>query len=134
APLNEAIKCRVAWMALSLGHTGRMKALEVDASARVRLARRLAVRAKRARPEEQLAAYPLALAEFSEAIKLNPTMFTALNGFANTFWEWRLVSPKEPGAAVFAQDAETYARWALEVAKERRSTEDIIVARATLGN
>ena len=61
-------------------------------------------------------------------------MFTALNGFANTFWEWRLVSPETPGAAAFAQDAETYARWALEVAKERRSTEDFIVANATLGN
>ena len=134
APLNEAIKCRVAWMALSLGQTDRMKALEVDASARVRLARRLAIRAKRAKPEEQLTAYPLALTEFSEAIKLNPTMFTALNGFANTFWQWRLVSPETPGAAVFAQDAETYARWALEVAKERRSTEDFIVANATLGN
>jgi tetratricopeptide (TPR) repeat protein len=134
APLNEAIKCRVAWLALSLGQTARMRALEVDASARVRLAKRLAIRAKKAKPYERLAAYSLALTEYSEAIKLNPTMFTALNGFANTFWEWRLVSPDEPEAAVFAQDAETYARWALEVAKERRSAEDIIVAGATLGN
>ena len=112
-----------------------MRALEVDASARVRLARQLADSARTGpNRKSKLTAYPLALTEFSEAIKLNPTMFTALNGFANTFWEWRLVSPKEPGAAVFAQEAETYARRALEIAKERRSKEDIIVANATLGN
>lgn len=133
APLNEAIKCRAASLALSLGQTARMDALEVDASARVRLADRLARRAKTS-ADGRLGNYVRALDEYSEAIKLNPTMFSALSGFAYTFWEWRLISPDEQKAAHYAQHAETYARWALEVAKERRSTEDTIVANATLGN
>ena len=135
APLNEAIRCRAASMALALGRPERMQALEFDASARVRLADRLARAAKaQTDPVDRLEDYRRALKEYSEAIELNPTLFTALNGFASTFWQWRLVSPDQPEAATFARAAETYARRALEVAKERRSKEDTIVATTTLGN
>ncbi len=134
APLNEAIKCRAAALALSLGQGERMEALEVDASARVRLAERLARRAKRrADPTDRLKNYERALTEYAEAIKLNPTMSRALNGFAYTFWEWRLVAPDQPEAAKWAREAESNARRALDVAKDRGSIEDRIEATGTLG-
>jgi tetratricopeptide (TPR) repeat protein len=112
-----------------------MQALQFDASARVRLADRLARAAQtETDPIDRLKDYRHALKEYSEAIELNPTLFAALNGFASTFWQWRLLLPDQPEAAPFARDAETYARRALEVAKERRSKEDTIVATTTLGN
>jgi tetratricopeptide (TPR) repeat protein len=135
APLNEAIRCRTASVALALGRRERMAALEFDASARVRLADRLARRAKRqTEPTPRVREYRRALEEYGDAIELNPTLFPALNGFASTVWVWRLNWPGDTEAAAYAHAAETHARRALEVAKERRSREDTIVATATLGN
>jgi tetratricopeptide (TPR) repeat protein len=135
APLNEAIRCRAATVALALGRPERMQALQFDASARVRLADRLARAAKAAtEPGAKSDAYQKALEEYAEAIKLNPTLFTALDGFASTFWEWRLVQPGDRKAPRYARQAEEYARQAVEVARERRSKEDIVEATATLGH
>jgi tetratricopeptide (TPR) repeat protein len=135
APLNEAIRCRTASVALALGRRERMDALKFDASARVRLADRLARRAKRqASAEARVNEYRRALEEYADAIELNPTLFPALNGFASAVWVWRLNWPGDAAAAAYAHEAETHARRALEVAKERRSREDTIVATATLGN
>jgi tetratricopeptide (TPR) repeat protein len=131
APLNESIRCRAASLAYSLGRTERMKALGVEASAHLRLAEVLARRAKRkADAKEQLEDYRRALTEYREAIKLSPTMLRALNGFGQTLWEWRLIAPEAAEGAKFAREGETYARRALELAREY---EDQIVAHGTLG-
>ena len=58
--------------------------------------------------------FQLALDEYRETLKRDPTSATALMQFAHVFWEWRQaaadrVVPREPGIA-HAREAEWYAR------------------------
>ena len=97
------MRWRAATVALALGRPEHMQALQFDASARVRLGDRLAraggVQTERTKSDKTRRA----LEEYAEAIKLNPTLFTALDGYASTFWAWRLVQPGDRKAPRYAR-------------------------------
>jgi len=76
------------------------------------------------------------LYEYKNAIDLEPDFLDALNGYAYTFWEWRLASlensdvPSPPEK--YASFAEKYARRQVRIARERRRNDYLNNAEDTL--
>jgi tetratricopeptide (TPR) repeat protein len=67
--------------------------------------------------------FQLALDEYREALRRDPTSSAALNQFARVFWEWRQAAadktvPREPGLAL-AREAEWYARRAVAMVEAK---------------
>ena len=67
--------------------------------------------------------YGLALDEYREALKRDPTSATALIQFSRVFWEWRQAAadravPREPGLSL-AREAEWYARRAVAMVEAK---------------
>jgi len=81
--------------------------------------------------------YRIALAEYERAIRLDPTLIDALNGYADTFWQWELgslqgLTTERPNGDI-AFRAEHYARDAVSIANSKQSLEDQSMTRDTLG-
>jgi tetratricopeptide (TPR) repeat protein len=84
--------------------------------------------------------YLVALREWDEAIKLNPLNVDALNGYAYTFWQWRLNNPAvnedkdAPSPTVdMAIRAEQVARKAVSLVSGRTTPYQQAMIRSTLG-
>ena len=96
-PQDSVIRCNAALTALLLGHGSTMKELNQSAQAHYVLGAKYLNKAKR-EPEAAKSPssyYGKALLEFKQAIDLNPTYHEALNGFAYTYWVFRLRWPQE---------------------------------------
>jgi len=135
-PDDQNIRENAALAAYSLGKTTQMKALENDATARSYLGYKYADMAKGATFYDKILYYQLALSEYKKAIDCDSNNIIALNGYAYTFWQWRLTMPYanppyEPGPSI-AHDAEKYARKAVMLAEEKLPSERAIYY-STLG-
>jgi tetratricopeptide (TPR) repeat protein len=115
-PDDLVIRCNIANAELSIGNKKPMEELENDATAHLQVAEEIRKRAKE-ETDESVAPdwYYLALKEYEEAIRLAPDIYLdAMNGYAYTFWQWRLNWPElKPPAGpgpVIAHRAEGYAR------------------------
>ncbi len=147
-PEDTVLRCREATATLALDPAYRddrlMRALENVATAHVNLAdsyfdlgTRYLERARSGssrpaapgvapQPEPgQVAAsfYRLALDEYREALKRDPTSATSLLQFSRVFWDWRQaaadkVVPREPGLPL-AHEAEWYARRAVAMVEAK---------------
>ncbi len=139
APADIHIRGNGAIAAFNLGDSSRMQELRDDASARLNLADQYRETAKRKAFRESEVApwyFQRALAEYDAAIDLDPHNVQALNGYAYTFWVWRLLWPQHQAryASDFdiAQNAETYARRAIKLS-EGKLRKDQVIYRSTLG-
>jgi hypothetical protein len=76
------------------------------------------------------------LHEYKRAIDLEPDFLDALNGYAYTFWEWRLTSLENSAVPAppetYASLAEKYARRQVRIARERRRNDYLNNAEDTL--
>ncbi len=76
------------------------------------------------------------LREYNRAIRLEPDFLDALNGFAYTYWEWRLASLENsiipPPSDADAASAETFARRQVHIARQRRRNDYLNNAEDTL--
>jgi len=115
-PDDLVIRCNIANAELSIGNKKPMEELENEATAHLQLAEEIRKRAKEETDENTAPGwYYLALKEYEEAIRLAPHIYLdAMNGYAYTFWQWRLQwpavqPPAGPGPAI-AHRAEAYAR------------------------
>jgi tetratricopeptide (TPR) repeat protein len=76
------------------------------------------------------------LLEYKRALDLEPDFLDALNGYAYTYWEWRLASLENsdipPPLADYAALAETYARRQVLIAGQRGRNEYLANGRDTL--
>jgi len=122
-PQDNVIRCNAALAALLLGQDQRMQELNQSAQAHYVLGTKYLDQAKK---EPKKAAspspyYKQALIEFKKAIDLAPTYHEALNGFAYTYWVFRLRWPQESlntlGMDHLANLAEYYADKALRLAQ-----------------
>jgi tetratricopeptide (TPR) repeat protein len=96
-PQDSVIRCNAALTALLLGNHQRMIELRQSAQAHYVLGAKYLDQAKRepADAKSPSSYYREALLEFKQAIDLNPTYHEALNGFAYTYWVFRLHWPQE---------------------------------------
>jgi hypothetical protein len=148
-PDDQVIRCNLATASYAIGDGRPMKVLENDAAARRQLAdsyRNEATRytdnPDRDRPWLAPAYYRLALKEYHQAAyhdssptAVNPHRLDALNGYAYTFWQWRLLGPEESAQHLVhgdAEQAETYARQAVLLAVNKPKHVQAM-ARSTLG-
>lgn len=139
APADPHIRGNGAIAAFNLGDSTRMKELRDEASARLKLAEQYRERAKRKTNADSVLArcyFRRALWEYEAAIALDPHNLNALNGYAYTFWVWRLHWPKEqpphgPDAEI-ALTAEKYSRRAIKLSVGKPKHEQAIY-RSTLG-
>jgi tetratricopeptide (TPR) repeat protein len=111
-PNDLVVRCNAASTAYLLGDKHPMQTLESTSEAHQALAEGYVESTRWPGSEARASAYyRLALAEYRRALALEPTNVLALNGYGDTFWNWRLKWPgsKEPTFAM-ARQAESYAR------------------------
>jgi tetratricopeptide (TPR) repeat protein len=149
SPDDPVIRCNFATTAYVIGDRGPMETLNEDAAAHLLLANEYSQQARihttsadPKRPWLVRAYYRLALNEFHQAAygeskptAVNTYQFDAMNGYAYTFWQWRLNAPKESAEYLSSDDAEwaeTYARQALLLAANKPKYIQAM-ARSTLG-
>jgi len=154
SPDDPIILCNRATTAYGIGDRGPMETLNEDAAAHLQLASEYSQQANSyttsadpdsadpERPWFARAYYRLTLNEFHQAAygeskptAVNQYQFDAMNGYAYTFWQWRLKAPKESAEYLSSDDAEwaeTYARQALLLAANKPETIQAM-ARSALG-
>jgi hypothetical protein len=96
-PQDSVIRCNAAVAALLVGQDQPMSALKQSAQAHYVLGSKYLDQAKK-EPKDATGPSPYykeALLEYKKAIDLNPTYHEALNGFAYTYWVFRLRWPQE---------------------------------------
>src|SRR5262249_17012285 len=98
SPDDSTIRCNAAVVRAELGDPHMMKELQKDPQSHLALADSLRDRAGRAANFGDY--YALALEEYTTAINMAPTDLGALNGYAYTFWLWRVRTPNGPGPEV----------------------------------
>ncbi len=130
---NTVYRCNYALAAYSLGQEGAMTLLENDPAMRTDAGDKYLEMAK----GDQVY-YAAALREYEEAIKLSPSSVDALNGYAYTFWQWRLRYPlavgdgRRPTLEVGTR-AEAAARKAVALVAGRVPPPAEAMSRGTLG-
>jgi tetratricopeptide (TPR) repeat protein len=131
SPDDPVIECNAAEADYALKHSGRMETLMSKASAHLNLARGANERAQEYTGADGIPAradlyYWWALKEYEEAIGRDSANVEALEGYAQTFWEWmnwyRLEAHLAEGSnskwlESLAGNAEQYARKAVVLAK-----------------
>jgi hypothetical protein len=132
-PDDPVVRCVFATASYSLDKPQPMKDLEDDARSHLQTAQDFF---DKARSHPSPGFLRLALAEYQEAIQLAPDNLTALNGYAYTFWSWRLHGwtkkwPQGPDPFI-AHQAEKYARAEVALATAKANPADIAIARSTL--
>jgi tetratricopeptide (TPR) repeat protein len=122
-PQDSVIQCNAAIVALLLDRSQRMRELEQSAQAHYVLGSKYLDQAKK-EPKDATQPSPYykqALIEYKKAIDLNPTYHEALNGFAHTYWVFRLrwtgESPDTLGIEHLDSLVQYYADKALRLAK-----------------
>jgi len=138
-PDDPIIQCNAALVRASLGDATMMEKLARDPAAHVRLADSLRKEGKLRRRETDgyYGYYALALREYKAALDLDSTNLDALQGYAYTFWVWRVRAaeakpPYGPGPAE-AHDAERYARRLLRLTHGNVTPSQAASYQSTLG-
>ena len=143
-PDDPVINCNLASADYVLGDKRYMETLESDAKESAFLADNYGLQANyyRSQANNNLAHayYRLALDEYRRLLPrsisaVSSERFDAMNGFAYTFWEWRLNLPDECGKYLRPHEAEWAERYAREAVSMADSKPDYIKAevKSTLG-
>lgn len=148
-PDDASLQCNIASAAARLGDMNEMRRLDHESGAHLLLANNLSADANAAvyrpdsspaPPDQAVALFQRALAEYSTAIDEDRSRIEALNAYAYTAWEWEAnwlqywnqnpATQPPPAALAYA---EFCARSALALAIAHRGVEDQWSARSTLG-
>jgi tetratricopeptide (TPR) repeat protein len=136
APLDSYIRCKAALTAYYLGDRTRLRALELDATARYSLGQ-LFFQENHRSGASVSTAYLRALTEYAAAIERNPNNMDALNSYAYAYWVWHYRWVHEPYIlkphAEFRVHALEYARRAVELSKGKRPKSIDLLVQSTLG-
>ena len=135
-PDNPVVRCNLAATSVAVRDLEPMAALAADSNAQASLGQQLREKARGlSDPRVAVAYYRMAIEAYEAAITLAPNDVAALNGYAYTFWQWRLAmdaSQDSPGRDV-ATLAEAYARRAARLAEGKRPRYEEMSVRSTLG-
>jgi len=89
-PNNPIIRCNAASVAAALGIQERIRALKADSDANLRLAQEYRLLAKKYLYSDPTSYYNVALDMYGKAMTGDTPDIEALDGYAYTFWVWRL--------------------------------------------